>query len=160
MKEIWKRIEWAPNYMISNYGSVLNTLTGNRLTGSKNNHGYWRYDLCINGKRIVRSGHRLVADAFLPKEDGKLIINHKDGDKTNNRVDNLEWCSPKENSLHAFGVLGVEPHNKKAVRCVETGMVYNSAYEAERITGISNTLINRCCNRLRKSAHKLHWEFV
>lgn len=160
MKEVWKQIDSAPNYMISNYGNVRNTTTGNRIAGSVDIHGYHRYDLCINGKRIVRSGHRLVAEAFIPKVKGKTLINHKDGNKTNNRVDNLEWCTCKENSTHAYSTLGKEACNKKAVRCVETGEIYRSAYEAEQKTGISNSQINRCCNKKRKTTHKQHWEFV
>jgi len=122
--------------------------------------GYPRYDLSINGKRCVKAGHRLVAEAFLPRIAGKDFVNHKDGDKTNNNLANLEWCTCQENSQHAVKVLGMKPVNRRAIRCVETGIVYSSSYEAERLLGIRNALINRCCNGLRKSTHHLHFEFV
>ena len=160
MEEIWKIISWAPNYMISNHGNVLNLKTGKRLSGAINNKGYYRYDLCVCGKRIAKNAHRLVAEAFLPKIEGKEIINHKDGNKINNRVDNLEWCTCKENSIHAYSVLCVEAHNKKAVRCVETGEIFVSCSDAEKKTGISNAHINSCCNGHRKTAKNFHWEFV
>ena len=160
MKEIWAVVAWAPKYKVSNYGNLVNTETNKPIAGTVNNRGYRRYDLCVNGKRIVKSGHRLVAEAFLEKVDGKPLINHKDGNKLNNRADNLEWCTSKENSQHAHFVLGVEPPNKKAVRCVETGVVYESCCEAERKTGIQNAHINLCCNKKRKTARNLHWEFV
>lgn len=158
--EIWKQVTDFPQYMVSNYGRVKNTKTGRFLNGTVNSRGYIRYDLCDNGKRLVRHGHRLVAEAFLEKEDGKDCVNHIDGNKLNNRVSNLEWCTQSENMTHAYSVLGVEAYNKKPVRCVETGEIYLSSYEAEYKTGIPNTCINRCCNKLRNTTHKLHWEFA
>lgn len=160
MNEVWKQVSWTPKYMVSNLGNVKNAITGKQLAGSVNNKGYIRYDLCIDGKRVAKAGHRLVAEAFLPKVDGKVYVNHIDGNKTNNRIDNLEWCTCQENSQHAVKVLGMKPVNRRAIRCVETGIVYSSSYEAERLLGIHNALINRCCNGLRKSTHHLHFEFV
>lgn len=160
MKEEWKQLEWAPKYMVSNLGNVKNVSTGKQLLGSVNNKGYRRYDLCLNGKRIVRAGHRLVAEAFLPKVQGKECINHIDGDKTNNSINNLEWCTPKENSIHAVFALGMKPANRKAVRCVETNAVYESACEAARQKGLLNSKINNCCNGVRKTTGGFHWEFV
>ena len=158
--EEWRPIECATNYEVSSLGKVRNKKTKNILSGTVNNKGYIRYDLSINGKRKAKSGHRLVAEAFIAKVNGKTIINHKDGNKTNNNVDNLEWCNNKENSVHAFVKLGNEPVNKKAVRCIETGVEYKSCREAARATGISNSLINRCCNKRRRSACGTHWELV
>ena len=158
--EGWRQVADLPQYMVSNYGHVKNTKTGKLLNGTVNRKGYIRYDLCNNGKRLVRHGHRLVAEAFLENEDGRDCVNHIDGNKLNNKVDNLEWCTHSENIKHAYSVLGVEAHNKKPVRCVETGKIYSSCYEAECKTGIPNACINRCCNKSRKTTHKLHWEFA
>lgn len=157
--ELWKPVSGLDNYEVSNYGRVRNVNTGRILKGSQNNHGYWRYDLSIDGKRVVKSGHRLVADAFIEPVEGKDFVNHKDGCKTNNFFENLEWCTNEENMRHAFSVLGREPHNKTPVKCIETGVVYESACEAERATGISNSEINRCCRGKRPSAHGLHFEY-
>ena len=155
--EIWKPIEDSYPYEVSNYGHVRNIKTGRLLKGSQNNRGYWRYDLFINGKRIAKSGHRLVAEAFLEPVDGKDIVNHKDGCKTNNCVDNLEWCTNAENVHHSFAVLGQEPPNKIPVKCIETGIIYESACEAEREIGIHNSKINMCCRGRRPSAHGFHF---
>lgn len=160
MNEKWKLIVGLPNYVVSSLGNVKNIVTGNLLAGSIDHKGYKRYDLSLNGKRIVKSGHRLVAEAFLPPTKDKNYVNHIDGNKTNNCVDNLEWCTCQENVQHAVSALGVKPVNRRSIRCVETGVVFPSAYEAERVLGIKNSLINRCCNGLRKSTHHLHFEFI
>ena len=139
--ETWKKIKNIANYEVSSEGRVRNTKTGNILSGCINNRGYVRYDLSIDGKRIVRSGHRLVANAFLKKEKGKTIINHINGDKTNNSVDNIEWSTPKQNAIHSFRVLGNQASNRRKVKCVETGEIFHSILEAERKTGIKNSLI-------------------
>lgn len=133
---------------------------GKIFSGQVNKRGYVRFDLCENGKRFIIHGHRAVAEAFLPRIDGKPFVNHKDGDKTNNLVENLEWCTAKENSVHAYHTLGCEPINKKSVICIETGVEYESVMDAERKTGISNSLIVRCCNGQRKSTHNLHWKYA
>lgn len=160
MGEVWKIISGIEKYEVSSFGRVRNRFNGKILDGSINNKGYKRYDLCVNGKRIVKSGHTLVANAFIEKTDGKPFVNHIDGDKTNNRVENLEWCTHKENMIHSVRVLGNQPVNKKRVICLETGMVYESALEAERKTGIHNALIIRCCRGQKKSAGKLHWKYA
>ena len=160
MEEVWKPLSWTTKYMVSNTGKVKNIITDKQLNGSVSNRGYVRYDLCIDGKRIAKSGHRLVADAFLPIDEDRPYINHIDGNKTNNVLTNLERCSCKENSQHAFTVLGIKPATRKAVRCIETGKIYESACDAERDLNISNSEINRCCNGNRKSTHGLHFEFA
>ena len=63
MNEVWKQVSWTPKYMVSNLGNVKNAITGKQLAGSVNNKGYIRYDLCIDGKRVAKAGHRLVAEA-------------------------------------------------------------------------------------------------
>lgn len=65
-------------------------------------HGYRRTSLWIGGKKVNRLIHRLVAEAFIPNPDNKPCVNHKDGDKMNNHKDNLEWCTVKENTTHAW----------------------------------------------------------
>lgn len=64
--------------------------------------GYKRVHLAIDGKKFARFVHRIVAEAFLPNPQKLPLVNHIDGDKTNNSVSNLEWCTAKENSDHAY----------------------------------------------------------
>lgn len=158
--EIWRDLKGHEQYSVSSRGRIKNKKTGRVYVGSVNNHGYVRFDLCENGKRFVVAAHRAVAETFLQPSPGRGYVNHKDGDKTNNSIDNLEWCTPKENSVHAYTILGRQAHNKKAVKCIETGVVYESAMEAERKTGIKNGCINRCCTGQRKSTNGLKWEYA
>lgn len=156
--ELWKNLPGHDNYLVSSHGRIKRIDDGKIHTGSINNKGYVRFDLCENGKRFVIAGHRAVAQAFLPQVNGKTLINHKDGNKCNNHVDNLEWCTQRENSIHAYHVLNVKPSKMISVMCVETGDIYESMLEAERKTGISNVLIHNCISGKRKSTHGLHWK--
>lgn len=73
-----------------------------KLKPYNNGYGYMLVDMRKNGKRYMRLVHRLVADAFIPNPNNLPQINHKDGNKANNSVDNLEWCTCSENQFHAF----------------------------------------------------------
>lgn len=111
--ELWLPItEWENCYAVSNMGRVKSlrfkngTFPGRILRAGKKRNGYVAHNL-RNGKRNVHiSVHRLVASAFLFPVEGKSTINHKNGIKTDNRADNLEWVSPKENTAHSIHVLG------------------------------------------------------
>ena len=101
MQELWKDIEgYAGLYMISNYGRVKNA--ERLLKPSLSTNGYYKVRLRSNGKKKDYRVHRLVAMAFVPNCESKPFINHKDGNRLNNRADNLEWCTQKENVLHAL----------------------------------------------------------
>lgn len=103
MEEIWKDIKgYEGKYQVSNYGSVktLNyRRTGTaRLLIPKNDKGYLAVGLYKNGKRKMFLIHRLVAEAFIPNPENLPQVNHIDEDKTNNYVENLEWCTQSYNN--------------------------------------------------------------
>lgn len=100
---------FLPNYVITEKGEVINVLTAKHLIGDINNCGYRR--VCINKKKYFI--HRLVATYFIPNIHNKPIINHKDGNKRNNHVSNLEWATRSENDLHAFKLQLRKVHNRK-----------------------------------------------
>jgi len=104
--EEYRVIKQFPRYSVSNLGNVKNNMTGKTLSQRLASNGYLRVNLRTGlikyEKPSVRSVHRLVAEAFLPPVEGKTYVNHKDCDKTNNNVDNLEWCTAQENSEHAY----------------------------------------------------------
>lgn len=103
--EIYKVIPEYPRYSISNYGNVINNTTGHSISQRKTTNGYMRFNVRKGNVKYETPKslmtHRVVAELFLPKVQGKPYINHKDADKTNNFVGNLEWCTPQENSRHA-----------------------------------------------------------
>ena len=110
--------------------------------------------------------HRLVADTFIPKIHGKEYINHKDGDKTNNRVDNLEWCTFSENMNHAWktGLRkdGTHPNKKRVRVFYQNGDIkeYDSIADASRETGVDQSNISRLCGGNRKMIKGIKAEFI
>ena len=100
--EEWRIIqETDDKYSISDKGRVRNNNTMHILSPS-NKEGYKRVALYINGKPRTRSVHRLVAIEFIPNPENKREVNHKDGNPSNNCVENLEWVTPEENIRHAI----------------------------------------------------------
>lgn len=116
MKEIWKPVkDFEGMYEVSNTGKVksikrsITTSSGRILpiperilSGSKDTKGYLQVEFKKNGKRHIYFTHRLVAEAFLELKEGKNQVNHKDGNKLNNSVENLEWVTCQENIIHAW----------------------------------------------------------
>jgi hypothetical protein len=93
MQEEWRIIEEAPNYEVSNLGNVRNKKLKKPVRPFTNNAGYLQVVIRSNKKNLYRLVHRLVAIAFIPNPNGYSEINHKDFNKDNNTVENLEWVS-------------------------------------------------------------------
>ena len=111
-----KRIDNS-NYAVSTLGTVYNLKTGRELKLITDKDGYHIVNIYIDKKMYTKRVHRLVAEAFITnsKESTATQVNHIDADKTNNRVENLEWCTPRENIHHAFAHgLCVNPEGLKA----------------------------------------------
>lgn len=103
MAETWKRFK-NTTYSVSSTGYVYNEYSGKILKPFPNNNGYLTVDLFHNTVKERISLHRLVAITFIPNLENKPFVNHIDGNKQNNCVDNLEWCTPSENSKHAIDI--------------------------------------------------------
>lgn len=113
--EKWR---WVPEfeglYLVSNQGRVMGmpkpTVQGHIMRTKKNWAGYVTVCLSKNGKKHSKSVHRLVAAAFIPNPESKEEVNHINGKRDDNRVENLEWCTRSENERHAYTVLGKKPN--------------------------------------------------
>lgn len=135
--EIWKKVESLEGYSVSTAGRLRNDETGRIVKGTEY-EGYIR--ILINGKQ--RKIHRLVAQTFIPNPDNKPQVNHKNGIKHDNRVENLEWVTSEENLKHAIEVLGVDACPRKYV-CFDNGKVYHSKGELARAVGVKAKSINK-----------------
>ena len=168
MIEIFKDIEGYENlYQISNLGSVKalgnggsNASKDKILKSAKNNKGYLIVNLCKEGKRKNNQIHRLVAQAFIPNPNNLLQVNHKDENKQNNNISNLEWCTPKYNSNYGTRNQRVAEKTSKQVLCVETGVVYPSASEVQRQLGFYQQNISNACTGKYKQAYGYTWRYV
>lgn len=105
-QEKWKIIKEYDRYSVSNLGRIKNNKSGQIISARKARNGYLRVDLRKGNikyeKPTVKSVHRLVAEAFIKRLSGKNYVNHIDGNKENNHVNNLEWVTSKENTKHAI----------------------------------------------------------
>lgn len=155
----WKPIEGFTNYEVSDEGYVRNTHTG-RILKQSIVGGYAKVDLYQKGKRTNMKVHRLVAKAFIPNPENKATVNHKDENKLNNNVSNLEWMTQKENSNYGTRNQRITQKKSKRVKCIETDTIYNSLKEAAAALGISMTSISQNCHGKQKTAGGYHWKFV
>ena len=125
----------------------------------KNNSGYFLVNLTDKtGSQFTSYAHRLVAEAFISNPENKPQVNHIDENKTNNRVDNLEWMTAKENINYGTCIERTGRTQGKKVRCIETDEIYYSSGEARRQTGINN--IGAVCRGKRQTAGGFRWEYV
>lgn len=159
--EIWKDIKGFEGlYQVSNYGNVksLNyNKTGKEciLKNRKRYDGYCSIRLCNKTVKTF-SIHRLVAEAFIPNPNNLPEVNHRDEDKTNNNVTNLEWCDKKYNINYGTRT----EKTSKQVLCVETGVIYQSLHNIERELNFSRSSIRKCCINKLKTAYGYHWEYI
>ena len=130
-------------------------------TKGKDGNGYMVVNLRRGGTSKVSLVHILVATAFIPNPYGLPMVNHIDGDKTNNSVSNLEWSTYSDNNIHALYNNLRKPKGTPVMQVTEDGdivNVFSSATEAERETGISARQIMRCVNMKAFSAGGFAWE--
>lgn len=172
MIELWKSITGYDNYAVSNLGKVKNLSNGKVLKPINAGNGYLRVGLYSNGKQKLVSLHRLVANAFIPNYKNLPQINHKNENKADNCVENLEWCTPKYNSNYGTKVTRVvntkqtngiyekfKDKIRKAIYCVETRKIYPSIKIASEITGLDRGGLSKACTGAYKTCGGYHWSF-
>jgi len=143
MLETFKKIRGF-NYEISTKGRVRSLFTGKILKDS-DGYGYRRVTLTKNGKQYGKFVHCLVASAFIPKVKGKPLVNHKDEVKTNNKVSNLEWCTPSYNNTYndvhlkrGLARRGIPAHNKGKTNFISAAARLKISEARKRIGFVGN----------------------
>ena len=143
-----------PNCLVQKKGKVLLP----ELT-----KGYLRVQLRKDGYAKHYLVHRLVAEAFIPNPDNLATVNHKDENKVNNAVDNLEWMSNKDNILYGTGIKRRSISKQKAIRQLSLEgdliKVWESAKTIQSELGINRSDICKCCKGRRKTAGGFKWEY-
>lgn len=116
-----------PDYMIGDCGTVISTKRGKKLvmTLKETTDGYLTIGIRTNNKKYYKSVHRLVAVEFIENPQNKEQVNHKDGNRKNNSVENLEWVTLKENIQHCFHVLGRKGQHTTSIPC---NLYYDSEF--------------------------------
>jgi hypothetical protein len=107
--------------------------------------------------------HRIVAETFLENINNKSCINHINGDKTDNRVNNLEWCTQSENMLHAYKTKLIKPSYKKVIQYdLYENFVkeWESIVDVEKILKINSSNISKCCKGKLKTAGGFVWKYA
>ena len=143
-------------YQVSTKGQIksLNVRKG-RILKQHTQRGYLYVGLSKQCKTKLYLVHRLVALAFIPNPLHLPEINHKDENKLNNNVDNLEWCDSKYNTNYGTR----NKRKSKPIQCIETGMIYWGAREMERQLGIKHGNIARAIKN-GSQAGGYHWQYV
>ena len=156
-------------YQISNFGRVKSFYFKNpHILKPHKVKGYSNVELYKNKKKKQFYIHRLVMENFCPIENMNVLdVNHKDEDKSNNHISNLEWMTHKDNLNYGsraekarMKMQGKNSSRSKKVRCIEKDVIYEALREAERQLGIPATNISRACKGKIKTAGGYHWEYV
>lgn len=130
-----------------------------RILKQKEVKGYKTVSLCVDYEATTWRVHRLVAMAFIPNPDSKPQVNHIDGNPSNNCVNNLEWCTAKENQWHRRNILGKTSNGRETpVRCVELGWCFPTIQGAADWLGLQKSHICHCLKGDRNTTGGYHFE--
>ena len=134
---IYEDLDLSDRFLISNDGLLYSLKTNKILKQHLNKQGYYVYAASLGkrGKNKIIKIHRAVALMFVEGYKKGLVVNHKDGDKTNNLYTNLEWVTLKENSVHAVEHDLIT--NRKSIICNQTKQIFKSIDDAKRWCGLS-----------------------
>jgi hypothetical protein len=171
--EIWKASQVLSGYEVSSEGRIRSVdrlvirvnnapirCKGRLLDPKPGNHGY----KLVYPKRDSRKHpvliHRLIAHEFVPNPHDLPVVNHKDGNKSNNHPSNLEWCTQQQNLAHAKS-MGLRRVERAVLAMGEgAGFWYPSAMQASRHLGVSRPCISAALNGKQATAGKFRWEFA
>lgn len=168
--EIWKNVKGYKYYQVSNLGRVKSLTKrvigrscskGRLIIPRINRYGYFELTLFKDNKKKTYRVHKLIAETFIKNPFNKKTINHISGNKLDNRIENLEWCTHLENNQHAW-VNGLIKTNKNVVMLSlnnEPLLLFDSMSEVFRMSGIQTSHISECCKGKRKQASGYKWKY-
>lgn len=170
-QEIWKEIpETNGNYSVSNFGRVRSLgrinrnnrrIKGGVLKNTKTHYGYLVVSIYEKNIKKLKRVHVLLANAFIPNPYNKLTVNHKDGNKSNNHIDNLEWATMKEQNIHSYQTglkvarKGENHYRSSLVLNMETGIFYESLKIAAKTYNVNYSTAKKW-----SKTNKLNLKFV
>ena len=171
--ESWITIKGFDNYKVSTTGRVRNIKTGKILIPFTTKGGYQMVNPSRGGVPCKLYVHRLVAEAFIPTENTNLQVNHINGNKSDNRLDNLEWCTSSENHLHRSRTLGIKRSSEhmrmmcdlaklthyKPVICVETDVIFDSVVDAAKSVNRKPCSIIDVLKGRHETCGGFHWKY-
>ena len=154
-----------PYYWIDEFGTCWNENTGKKLKILINEkYKYPRYQLyTINKTRKDICIHRILAQAFIPNPNNYPVVRHLNDNKNDWRLENLVWGTLSDNIQDCIKNGGYKNGGyiqSRSVRCIETGVIYQSVIEARRQTNIDDSSISKCCRGIYKTSGGYHWEYV
>lgn len=181
MQETWRDIVgYEGRYKVSNLGNVKSVVFSHKgkekILSLLNGKDYLLVRLYKNGSCSMHRVHRLVAEAFIDNPNNYPVVNHKNWDKHDNRVENLEWCTYSFNNWYTFGASRDNYNERlkqksrsnnskdflksKRVVCVETGTIYESINSAARDTHVEQSNISRVLCGKQRTSGGYHWKYV
>ncbi len=164
MKEIWKDVKgYEGLYKVSNFGNVK-TIKNNKILKINTTGEYGYVALYRDRKKTIKKIHRLVAENFIENPNNYPCVNHKDENKWNNKVDNLEWCTQKYNcnyknrnkklskSKCRFKIKQIDLNGK-------TIKIWQDIWELRNNTSYNTHVIRQCCQKRCKTSYGYKWEY-
>ena len=172
--ETWKSIKGYEGLYEINILGVVKSLKRNIIKKPLLDRGYLKYYLYNGSKYRYEYAHRLIAIAFIPNPNDYPVINHKNGDRSDNRIDNIEWCTQSWNIEHGYKILGRKCYllGKKGIKSIFSVKVsqysLNGVYlktwdciaDAERELNMPRGKIGMCCVGSRKTTGGFTWKYV
>lgn len=167
--EIWRTIQDYPLYEVSNLGRIRsNNLRRHSLPlimhPYPDKDGHMKVRLSKDGEVHNFFVHRLVATAFIPNPDNRPVVNHKDENPANNHVENLEWCTERENTIYKQMPVRRAKKLRRAIVQMDSGgkvlRIWESRAAIEAETGFKGSNITRVCQGTRKQAHGFKWRYA